>query len=391
MFIRYIMVFMLAAVAVSPAILAAHDFPEGAVPYEKSRRCSACHPAVYKEWAGSLHSQSSVHKDAAHRAMYGAFLDDMKSEGKEGSYHCATCHTPMADNVKELVDGTAKPNENLWREDEGVGCAFCHRVDTVVEGKDRNTFTINKDGAYISSNPVEKAPHGVGVSQLFASGEICMGCHSHLENQDSVAICSMKEEGQGNCIACHMERKEGPPSTESAKETHASHEMAGGHSLVMLCRAVSVNVKINKTDNSTTVDVEITNKTSHDFPSTMPMRMAFLKVAAFDADKKAVFRNYQVNPMEDRKAVFMKAFRGGGDVGVPAWKAQEVALDTRLKSAETRKFSYPIPNDGVKSVSVEIIYRLFPSQALEKYRALKDADDKSIDTNFTLYKKDFPF
>ncbi|MBF0318529.1 MAG: hypothetical protein HQL01_01815 [Nitrospirae bacterium] len=377
------------AAALFPAVLMAHEVQEGSAPYEKSRRCSACHPKIYQEWEGSMHSKSSLHKDQAHRVMYGVFLDDMKKLGKVGSYHCASCHMPMAENIKELMDGTAQPNENLWRESEGVGCAFCHRVEAIIEGKDRNMFKINKDGAYVSSNPPEKAPHTVGANPLFASGELCMGCHSHLKTQGGMSICSMKEEGQSDCLSCHMDRKEGPPSIESLKPDHASHAMGGGHNLEMLKKAATVQANINETEKGKTIDIEITNKTAHDFPSTMPMRMAFLKVAFYDADKKAIFRNYQKNPMEDKKAVFMKAFKGGGEVGVPAWKAEGVAFDTRLKNGEVRTYSYPITDDGVKYISVELMYRLFPPQATEKYPALKEVDGSVNDKAIPIYKKDF--
>ncbi|KWT79380.1 cytochrome c family protein [Candidatus Magnetominusculus xianensis] len=385
------MVFMATAAATFPAILSAHDVPDGAAPYEKSKRCSACHPAIYRDWENSMHSKSSLHKDPAHKAMYEVFLSDMKKEGKEGSYHCASCHMPMAENIKKLMDGTDKPNENLWREDEGVGCAFCHRVETIVEGKGRNMFTINKDGAYVSSNPPEKAPHGVGANPLLASGEICMGCHSHLTNQSGVAICSMKEEGKGNCLDCHMEKKEGPPSIESNKNDHASHEMGGGHSLPMLRKALSVKASVNEAAGGKTVDIEITNKTAHTFPSTMPMRMAYVKVVAYDAQKKTIFRNYEKNPMEDKNAVFMKSFKGGGEVGVPAWKAEGVAVDTRLKSDETRTFSYTIQSDKIKTLTVEVIYRLFPSQAIAKYPALKETEDSVNDKQFAAFRKEFTY
>ncbi|MCG6553869.1 MAG: cytochrome c family protein [Candidatus Magnetominusculus sp. LBB02] len=382
------MAFILIALLLLPAAARAHEVPDGAAPYEKSRRCSACHPAVYKEWQTSMHSMSSTHKDPAHSAMFGAFLDDMKAAGKDGGYNCVTCHMPMADNIKALMEGTERPNAELWKEDEGIGCAFCHRVEEVVEGKDRNLFKINKDGSYVASGMAQRAPHGVGANPLFTGGQMCMGCHSHLENQSGVAICSMKEEGQGNCLSCHMESKEGPPSIESEKETHASHEMGGGHSLAMLAKAVKVNAAVKKTQGVSIVEIEVTNMASHAFPSTMPMRMAWLKLTGFDAAKNAVFANYKETPLEDKNALFMKAFKGAKDeIGVPAWKAEAVAFDTRLKGSEMRKFSYPIDNDAVKYVTVEVIYRLFSPGALKRYPLLKKAVD--ADKNIAIYKKEF--
>lgn len=324
-----------------------------------------------------MHSKSSVHKDPAHRAMY---EDKMKDAGKEGSYYCAACHMPMAENIKELINGTDTPNANLWKEDEGVGCAFCHRTETITGGKDGKLFTINKDGAYVTSNKSENAPHAVGTNPMFASGELCMGCHSPLESQSE--ICSAEEEAQTNCLSCHMERKEGPPSIDSDKADHASHEMGGGHNMPVLMRALSVNTKINETGNGgKTLDIEVINNTAHTFPYSMPMRMSYLKVVVYYANKQVIFRNDKEN-QADSNAVFMKTSGGG------------TGFDTRLKSGGSRAFSYPIPKDGVKFITVEVIYRLFQSQAIIRHpalTALKNAGDKEIDANFTIYKKEFVF
>ncbi|MCI5140829.1 MAG: hypothetical protein D3909_03695, partial [Candidatus Electrothrix sp. ATG1] len=85
-----------------------HELPEGAVPLTRSEECAACHPTIYKEWKESFHAKSSALEDPAHGAVHQSFVKAMEKKGKKGNYHCANCHAPMADNIKELMAGTAE-------------------------------------------------------------------------------------------------------------------------------------------------------------------------------------------------------------------------------------------------------------------------------------------
>ncbi|MCI5145865.1 MAG: hypothetical protein D3923_10135, partial [Candidatus Electrothrix sp. AR3] len=253
----------------------AHELPDGAVPLEKSEKCATCHPAIFQEWQESFHAQSSAHKDPAHQAVHQAFIKAMEKKGKKGNYHCANCHAPMSDNMKELMTGKAELDSGNWSQQEGTGCTFCHRIEGVIEQEKFNQYKLNKDGAYHTSRPANtKAPHKTAQSPLFADGQVCMGCHSHKINGKGAEICVMKEEGKGNCISCHMPQTEGGPAINSSAKTHLSHKMTGAHDLKMLQQAITLEAAIKSEGKEQVISIAVKNIIEHSFPSTNPMRMA---------------------------------------------------------------------------------------------------------------------
>ncbi len=365
----------------------AHEVPEGAAPFQEAKQCGLCHPQIYKEWQDSFHAKSSVHKDSAHKAVHQAFSKFLTDKGKTPNYHCATCHAPMSDNLKELMSGEAQPDSSNATQLEGVGCTFCHRIEAISRGKSFDQYKLNKDGAYHTSRPVNpKAPHKTAQSPLFADdGQVCMGCHSQYVNPHEVPICVMTEEGTGNCVACHMPQAEGGPASTSEVKTHRSHSFPGGHDLAMLQQAADLEVKAEGKDGEWQVVVTVRNKTEHTFPSTNPMRMAFVKVTAKDESGKVVWENFKSEPLkEDKQAVFFKAFSAGDRVGVPSWEAEAMAFDTRLKQGESRTLRYPIYGQQISEVEAELVYLLFPPKALDGFSIPKDGVN---DKRYSVVKK----
>ncbi|MCW5212034.1 hypothetical protein VU04_03900 [Desulfobulbus sp. TB] len=350
-----------------------HELPEGALPLQKSEKCAGCHPTIYQEWKSSFHALSSIHKDNAHKAVYQSFIKDMNALGKKGNYHCGNCHAPMADNLKELMSGDVLPDSGNWTETEGVGCTFCHRIEAVVEKKIFNMYRLNGDGTYYSGwSTFGNAPHATKQSALFRSGQVCMGCHSHNINGKGAKICMMKEEGQSDCLTCHMQPITGAPAVGSTATTHRSHLMAGGHDIDTLKKAVSLKARIKTVGNSRSLVINVTNKILHSFPSTSPIRMAFVKVSAKDETGEIVWENFTKSPLEDKNALFFKAFKAGDKVGVAPWAAEEVAFDLRLKAGETRTITYPVVSDEITQIDVKLVYLLFPPAAIQKFGIPKD-------------------
>ncbi|CAK8717036.1 Cytochrome c554 and c-prime [Candidatus Electronema halotolerans] len=367
----------------------AHELPEKAVPLEQSNQCAGCHATIYQEWQESFHALSSVHKDSAHKAVHQAFVKAMKAQGKQGNYHCGSCHAPMSDNLAELMAGQAEPDSSNWTQAEGVGCTFCHRIEAVVEQKPFSRYRLNQDGAFHTSRPANpEALHKTAQSSLFGDGQVCMGCHSHLFNGKNVAVCAMSEEGQSNCITCHMPAVPGGAVLLFAsRDTHLSHRMTGGHDLEMLKKAVSVEAKIQAEGKQQAVAITVKNIIEHSFPSTNPMRMAFVKVTAKDKAGKVLWTNFKDSPLEDKKALFFKAFKAGEQSGVPTWAAETVAFDTRLKAGETRSLTYPLADPAITEVEVALIYRLFPPAAIEGFAIPKDGVNDKV---YPIFKKTLP-
>lgn len=359
-----------------PFGIKAHEIPDGAAPFEKSETCASCHSAIYEEWQSSMHAQSSIHKDNAHKAVFEKRSAALSAKGESAGYMCATCHMPMAENITDLISGNAQPDKTKWQEQEGTGCTFCHRIVEVVHGEQMNHYKLNKDAAYGTADPppaAEKAPHKTFKSEIMANGQVCMGCHSHLINSKGASICVMKEEGRGgNCITCHMPKTEGTPTSDVLKETHLAHSMLGGHDNEMLAKAISLEGNVEGKGDKKTVNITITNKITHSFPSTNPMRMAYLKVTALDDKGKKVWENFKKSPMEDKQALFFKTFKKGDQVGVPSWEAEGTAFDTRIKAGEKRTISYTLPKGKITTVKLAVLYRLFPPQAIDKMGIPKD-------------------
>ena len=356
-----------------------HELPEGAVPLAKSEECASCHPTIYKEWQESFHAKSSALTDPAHGAVHKAFLKAMEEKGKIGNYHCANCHTPMADNIKDLMAGTAELDSKNWTHTEGTGCTFCHRVESVVEKEMFNQYKINQDGTFHTSRPAkEDLPHKMGQSDLFVEGKICMGCHSHKLNGKKIAICLMKDEAQGNCLECHMPEVEGRATVGSDGSTHRSHKMPGGHDMEMLQKAVTLDAAITFEGDARSLVVSVTNMIKHTFPSTNPMRIAFVKAVAKDKDGNTVWENFKESPLEDKQALFFKAFKSGEEKGVPSWDADGIAFDTRLNAGETRKITYSLENPAITQVDVMLIYRLFPPKAIKGFGIPEDGVNEKI-------------
>ncbi len=378
----YLILLILAA---SSSSVFAHQLPDGAEKLAKSEACSGCHSAIYSEWKASMHANSSPFKDNAHGAVLAKFSASMAQMGKAPSYHCGNCHTPMADNLADLMSGKALPDKDNWTHNEGTGCSFCHRIESVIQGKEFNQYLLNKDGSFNSPNPSGKAPHKTAKSALFASGEVCMGCHSHMLNSKGAPICVMNDEGASNCLTCHMTETEGAPAQGSSRKTHFSHSLPGGHDPDMLRKAVSLDIKAEAVAGSEKVTITLKNISGHTFPSTMPMRIAFLKLTAEDASGKVLWTNIKESPMEDMQSLLVKMFKSGDEKGVPPWKAEAVAMDTRLKKGEERKLVYTVPAENVRTISASLIYRLFAPPAMKMMEI--PADGKNDKTYMIIKKK----
>lgn len=337
----------------------AHQLPDDFSGYEDPAECGGCHDAIYREWQGSMHAKSSKFADPLHGALANMFVKAMEAKGGKGNYHCANCHTPTADNMAALMKGEAAPDPANPTNRNGVTCSFCHKVDGVVEGDKFHSYRMSSEIRGASDNP--DSPHGVKMWNMEETYNMCLGCHGKKVSGKGGVICSMEEEGITDCNTCHMERLDGPPAKGSDRNTHLSHALAGGHDPDMLKKGASISLSAE----GGKLKVTLVNPNPHSFPSTNPLRMAYVVVVVSDASGKPVYKNMNTAPTDDPQAVLMKTFEGGGQVGVPSWEAEGVASDTRLKPGETRVLTYDLP-EGAVSATAMLVYRFAPPKALEK-------------------------
>ncbi len=87
--------------------------------------CKQCHEAIYHQWKGSMHANSTALKDPIHAAFYEQEVGDPRAEGmkhkRSGTYPiCLKCHAPVAAMDRSTKLDAKESYAN------GVGCVTCH-------------------------------------------------------------------------------------------------------------------------------------------------------------------------------------------------------------------------------------------------------------------------
>jgi hypothetical protein len=355
-------------------------------------QCKQCHEEIYQQWQGSMHAQSSALKDPIHGAFYQMVAGDPTKEGV--TLHgkapvCLKCHAPVA-----ALDGTTKL-DSAAAYINGVGCVSCHtftsfKGSTAANGKplygvdayiiDHQSLHGPTGATYTTDRVAEDAtwptpiPHTVplqgNAAALFHSNDACMGCHDRRSNFNKVPLCVTGDEYSSsgsnvNCQSCHM----GIVSVPKLKDGQvvpgefvsiADHSMGGGHDPRMLERGLALDMQTNVATTTITATIKLHNRLPHNFPTGAPFRNVFLKVAAYDAQGKELWRNYQVHPIrDDPQAAFWYAL--GDAQGKPTAPplATQVLADTRMKPNEERVLTYAIPRTAATAiVRAEVFYDL---------------------------------
>ena len=354
--------------------------------------CKQCHEEIYQQWEGSMHAQSSALKDPIHGAFYRKVMGDLTQEGlrKKGKYPvCLKCHAPVAAmEGKTKLD--AAPNYT-----DGVTCVTCHTFSdykgtTKPDGKPRygiDAYQIDKEslhGPTGNTYTTERVPDGASWptpihhpqplkgsnSAMFKSNAACMGCHEKRSNFHGTPLCRTGDEYSGaksfvNCQSCHM----GIVTVPKLKDGQvvpgefvsiADHSMGGGHDAKMVSRGLAMEMETNTEGETIQATITVRNRLPHSFPTGAPFRNFYLKLAAYDANGKELWRNYKVHPIkDDPKAAFWYTL--GDETGKPTIppKATQVLSDTRLAPNETRTLKYDIPRqNGMVIVRAEALYDL---------------------------------
>lgn len=351
-----------------------------------SQLCGACHIEIYQEWKGSMHANSTALKDPIHGAFYRNVIGDPTEEGvtKKGKYPmCLKCHAPNA-ALKRKTKLDAQPAFN-----EGVNCIFCHTI-TGFKGvvKDDGKLRLGAD-AYEISNTSLQAPSGKnystgpmpekttsitkpfhpfpmegGNAPLFKSNAVCMGCHDQRKNFHGIPLCATGDEiatskSSTTCQSCHM------PMTKV--DGHTNHSMMGGHSPAMVSRAISMDLDVQKKEDTYNATIKIINKLPHKFPTGAPFRTVILRMTAFDDAGNELWKNYRTHPMkDDPQAAFVYTLGDGeGNVAMPP-KAKEVISDNRMEPHSERVLQYQIPASNVKVIQAEVVYTLLWPNLMNK-------------------------
>ena len=189
-------------------VLPQGDPPSAYSPIEASlhpKECALCHRQQFEDWKTSLHSRSMG------PGIYGQLLN-MESKNPATYTICATCHTPLSEQIPHLKEGSEyRPNEAFdpVLQAAGLICAGCHVRQHERFGPPRRPE--------VPTPPAEVVqPHGgFTATTAFQRSEFCKPCHQFaegafalngklLENTFAEWQASPYAEEGVQCQGCHM-------------------------------------------------------------------------------------------------------------------------------------------------------------------------------------------
>jgi nitrate reductase cytochrome c-type subunit len=332
-----------------------------------SKSCGECHQNIYNEWKGSYHANSSYFKDPIHKAVVDSYQKFKKKKGKPVDYHCASCHTPMANNKDELMKGLVALDRNNKSHLEGVSCRTCHSMTGINYKKNFDRPVYDKNSIVFGTGSSNgQSPHPVKNFTFQDIDQVCLSCHAHKHNGKGTAICLMggekgeykKQKGRG-CVSCHMMEVPGEVALNSKRKSYKSHAFYGGHQIDKHKDIVSIRTSTSKNS----IRVQIKNLTGHSFPSTQPLR----QVAIFVTAKKSGKIVWKNNVSHENRTLLMLALASKNNkFPVPPWMAHKRLFDSRLQAGEVRELEFKdLPQ--FDDFEVKLKYRLISPEIAKKF------------------------
>ena len=336
--------------------------------YLDNHSCNECHEKIYEEFQTSGHSHSYFTN-----TLHQKIADSVSKE----NYSCATCHMPMADNMKELLSGEARPDKSNKTHTDGVSCFFCH---TIAYVRTAHKFNINTKAKQAKGykptlygrldNPDDSDKHSSVANPVYGK-KVCMGCHSHKLNDNNTTIFKAMYEEQDSisCINCHMPEVDGGAEKmdKRARGHHASHKFLGIHDKEF--RKTGMDINVTTADKKLTVTLK--NKMTHPL-IVQPARAKFLKIEISRAGK-VIWKNYEKEPSEDKKGYFAYSFtQEDKKVIIPAHSTGSTVNNVNAKSCKVLGYDVPALQKGDK-ISVALYVQLAKSDCA-KVISLKDSN-----------------
>ena len=341
--------------------------------FASSEDCKSCHTQIYNEFKGSMHMNSTPQKDPIHNAVWAKHPANKKMQ----HYGCGKCHTPAANNLNDMLKKGKKALPSLENKthQEGISCAYCHRIKDIELHKKHNTNIISTTPkAYFGTRKEHiNSPYHAIVSEgneHMKNGNVCIGCHSHKQNKHKLNVCSTNianEMDGANCVSCHMPKVKGSVSLLNETPTHTFHGFAGSHyNSDMLQKYVGISL-LREINNFI---VNIDNQSSHAL-LLHPLRVAVLKVSITRAGKTTQLKD----------EIFVRVIGHDGKPAMP-WKASVTLRDTMIKANEKRAIKYDFKLLHGDKVNVVLGWYLVNPKALKKLKL----EDKKVATEFKVFK-----
>lgn len=349
------------------------EVPEG-LKSLSSKECGSCHTDHYNEWKSSTHAMAW--KDVQFQAEI----------AKESSpYMCINCHIPLQNQQEYIITGLEEgdmyrpikhknPEFDAELQQEGINCASCHV----------------RNGAIISMNVSNNAPHKSVQDQDHLSEQLCISCHNAVAVVTPELVCTFETGDEWksgpfyeskNCKTCHMPDidrpvAEGLPITKSRMH----YFMGSGipkHDTLKVERLDGLNFSFetilseyNSVD-SVVLSTIVTNKfAGHRVPTGDPERFIITELSIRKANNEEVLR---------------ESFRIGEH-----WKWYPVAKkigDNNLNPGESREYKISALLEDGGYVFIIKSYKYRTTEEMVEYNKLGD----SYPTHIQFFEKSFTF
>lgn len=331
--------------------------------FVQNKTCKGCHETIYNEFYESSHRQSSIFENPIHKAVW-----DKHPDKQNEQYTCAQCHSPTDTKLLEKLANNEKalPEKNSLQTEEGISCTYCHSINNIEEHSTSNKNILSlKEKVFYSANENNREEnnkkykdeialfglvknksgspfHTIDYSNKnFYTGNMCMGCHSHLQNSHQLNICETDKKGakdeETNCISCHMPKIKGSATSIKITKEHRFH---GFSSMFNDQKLLEKYIKIDFSPKQNGFEISIKNEASHNL-FLHPMRLALLKVNLLRNQKS----------LELKTESFLRVL-GDDEQATFPWNATKELKNTMIKANERRVIFYDVPLQANDTVEV---------------------------------------
>jgi hypothetical protein len=324
--------------------------------FNPAARCGECHIDIHAFWTTSMHARAFT--DPAFQAT---FQDPRIQRDEAIKRRCLQCHAPAAyyDRKLGLKSGGAGR--------EGVTCDFCHSVQAVDLQNEAQPFVVapgklKRGPLKDTKSPVHETQH----STIFASGELCGGCHN-MTNLKGLPIITTysewkeHEEGKASrtgCGECHMPLAPGATVSSTHQKTMRRinlHSFPGGRSRAQLFDALEVSLaEASRTYGKMNVKLALTNTGSgHYMPTGNPLRKVIVEFKAYRATNQLLYQ-HRVELSKSFADAQGKPMVTDLDILLDA---TQVTQDSRIPPGGTRvlEFEFPAPDERLL-VEARVLY-----------------------------------
>ncbi|MFQ5646723.1 MAG: multiheme c-type cytochrome [bacterium] len=407
--------------------------------FTSARKCGECHTRQYRQWNGSMHSQSF--KDPVWQAFMKIYANQ---HGGKLNPQCVGCHTPIG-----LVTGKIKSYRDIENATgivtDGVQCDVCHAIKKSIfmrsgEEPPRNTSFVLAPGN-VKLGPYKNSDsdfHLTAFSSLHTQATICGNCHDLFHEDSNFAISRTYDEWKHSiyaasrivCQDCHMipvsdilevaltlkkKRYPGTSAEGGPQRNHTyNHQFIGANftlteklgspehaklSIQRLKIAARIEIEAPKVlfgEELCRIKVKVKNQAAgHYLPTGLSeFREMWIFLEVRDRNGQEIFSSGHLDSKEniDPEATVFNTVttdRQGHRTFLP-WRMATIKSDNRIppKGTSSSKYQFLVNENtpGPLAIHVELRYRSFPQSLINmlfkektfkvKYTVMATADQK---------------